>query len=276
MIKIVTDSTADVPPDLGADITVVPCFIQFGTASYLDGVDITREQFYTWLADSDVMPKTAAPSVGIFEETYRRVTREGDEVISLHVAGALSGMINSARLGAEAVPQARITVYDSESVTMGLGWMCVAAARAARQGKSVAQVIALLDEMKTRAHVFAALDTLEFLRRSGRVGWASSMVGQLLNIKPLVGVYRGAVRLLGRVRTRARSIQRLVELVSNLGKLESLAVLHTTAQDAALQLAREVAHLAPSPVPVVEVTPVIGTHTGPNGLGLAAIVKRGE
>jgi DegV family protein with EDD domain len=274
MIKIVTDSTADIPPDLSAGITVVPCFIQFGTASYLDGVDITREQFYARLTGGDVMPKTAAPSAGIFEETYRRVIGEGDEVISLHVAGALSGMINSARLGAEAVPQARITVYDSESVTMGLGWMCVAAARAARQGKSMAQIIARLDEMKTRAHIFAALDTIEFLRRSGRVGWASSMVGQLLHIKPLIGVYRGAVRLLDRVRTRARSIQRLVELVANLGKLESLAVLHTTAQDAALQLAGEVAHLAPLPIPVVEVTPVIGTHAGPNGLGLAAVVAR--
>jgi fatty acid kinase fatty acid binding subunit len=276
MIKIVTDSTADIPPDLGADITIAPCFIQFETASYLDGVDITREQFYARLAGSNVMPKTAAPSAGIFEETYRRVAGEGDEVVSLHVAGALSGMVNSARLGAEAVSPTRITVYDSESVTMGLGWMCVAAARAARQGKSVAQVIALLDEMKTRTHVFAALDTFEFLRRSGRVGWASSMVGQLLNVKPLVGVYRGVVRLVDRVRTRARSIQRLVELAAGLGKLESLAVLHTTAQEAALQLAHQVAHLAPAPIPVVEVTPVIGTHVGPNGLGLAAIVKHGE
>jgi DegV family protein with EDD domain len=276
MIKIVTDSTADIPPDLSAGITVVPCFIQFGTTSYLDGIDITREQFYTRLAASDVMPRTAAPSAGIFEETYRRMAAQGDEVISLHVAGALSSVFNSARLGAEAVPQAHVTVYDSESVTMGLGWMCIAAARAARQGKGVAQIIALLDEMKTRAHIFAALNTIEFLRRSGRVGWASSMMGQLLSIKPLVGVYRGVVRLLDRVRTRSRSVQRLIELTTNLGKLESLAVLHTRAQEAASELARQVAHLAPAPIPVVEVTPVIGTHTGPNGLGLAAIVRRRE
>jgi DegV family protein with EDD domain len=276
MVKIVTDSTADIPPDLGADITVVPCFIQFGTASYLDGLEITREQFYSRLAHSDVMPKTAAPSTGMFEETYRRVAREGDPVISVHLAAALSGVMNSARLGAQAVPQARITVYDSESVTMGLGWMCVAAARAARQGKSVAQILALLESIKTRAHVFAALDTLEFLRRSGRVSWASAMMGQLLNIKPVVGVYRGVVQLLDRVRTRARSVQRLVELASGLGRLESLAVLHTRAQEAALQLAHDVAHLVPSPIPIVEVTPVIGTHVGPNGLGLAVVVEGRE
>jgi DegV family protein with EDD domain len=183
-------------------------------------------------------------------------------------------MFNSARLGAQAVDPKRITVYDSESVTMGMGWMCVAAARAARQGVSHEHILKLLDEMKTRAHIFAAPDTLEFLRRSGRVGWASAMVGQVLHIKPIIGVYRGVVKLLDRVRTRARSIQRLMELAYSLGPLESLAVLHTTASDAAVQLAHDLAHLAPPPIPVVEVTPVIGSHVGPNGLGLAAIVKR--
>jgi DegV family protein with EDD domain len=275
MIKIVTDSTADLPPELCDDITVVPCFVQFGTASYLDGIDITREQFYERLAHSDVLPKSAAPSVGIFEEVYRRVAGEGDEVISIHLAGALSGVFNSAQLGAQSVPQARITVYDSESITMGLGWMCLAAARAARQGKSRAQIVALLDEMKPRTHVFAALDTLEFLRRSGRVGWASAMMGQLLDIKPVVRVYRGVVEMVSRVRTRARSVQQLVELASGLGRLESLAVLHTRAQAAALQLAQDVAHLVPPPVPIVEVTPIIGTHVGPNGLGLAVVAERG-
>jgi DegV family protein with EDD domain len=272
MVKIVTDSTADIPPDLGDEIAVVPCYVQFGTSSYLDGVDITRDQFYKRLAKSDVMPQTAAPSVGIFESIYRSVAGRDDEVISIHVASTLSTVFNSAQLGAQAVDPDRITVYDSEMVTMGMGWMCLAAARAARQGKSVAQIIALLDNMKTRAHVFAALDTFEFLRRSGRVSWARAMMGQLLNVKPVVGVYRGAVRLLDRVRTRARSVQRLVDLATDLGPIESLAVLHTTAQEAAQQLAHRMASLVPAPIPIVEVTPVIGTHVGPNGLGLALVV----
>jgi len=274
MVKIVTDSTADIPPELANDITIVPCFVQFGETSYRDGVDITREQFYARLTSEQALPKTAAPSTGMFEETYRRVTADGDQVISLHVASTLSGIYNSARLGAEAVPEAHVTVYDSETVTMSLGWMCIAAARAARQRQSVAQIVALLDEMKTRAHIFAALDTLDFLRRSGRVGWASAMMGQLLNVKPIITVYRGVVSLLERVRTRARSIQRLEELVTGLGPLEVLIVLHTTAQEAAQQLARDLAHLTPQPISVVEVTPIIGTHVGPNGLGLAAIVER--
>jgi DegV family protein with EDD domain len=254
----------------------MPCFIQFGTASYLDGVDITREQFYARLVISDELPKTASPSAGMFEVAYRRVAGNGDEVISVHLAEALSGVCNAARLGAQAFDPERVTIFDSENVTMGLGWLCLAAARAARAGMSRTQILAVLEKMKPRVHVLAAPDTLEFLRRSGRVGWASAMVGQFLHIKPVIGVYRGIVRSIDRVRTRARSIQRLVELVAELGPLESLAVLHTTAQEAATQLAREVAHLAPHPIPIVEVTPVIGTHVGPNGLGLAAVVASAE
>ena len=276
MVKIVTDSTADIPLDLTADITVVPCFIQFGTTSFLDGMDITREQFYARLATGERLPKTASPSAGMFEQVYRRIAGDRDEVISLHVASALSGVCNAARVGAQAVDAERITVFDSESATMGLGWLCLAAARCARASLSRAQIIALLDRMKTRVHVLAAPDTLEFLRRSGRVGWASAMMGQLLHIKPVIGLYRGLVRSIDRVRTRRHSIQRLIELATELGALESLAVLHTTAREAAAELARQVAHLAPQPIPVVEVTPVIGTHVGPNGLGLAAVVASGE
>lgn len=272
MVRIVTDSTADIPPELAADISVMPCFIQFGTTSYLDGVDITRKEFYARLVACDGLPKTAAPSAGMFEEAYRRVACNGDEVISLHLAAALSGVCNAARVGAQAFDPERVTIFDSESVTMGLGWLCLAAARAARAGMNRTQILTRLEKIKTCVHVFAALDTLEFLRRSGRVGWASAMMGQFLHIKPVIGVYRGIVRSIDRVRTRARSIQRLVGLVTELGRLESLAVLHTTAQEAALQLAREVAHLAPHPIPIVEVTPVIGTHVGPNGLGLAAVI----
>jgi DegV family protein with EDD domain len=212
----------------------------------------------------------------MFEQVYRRIAGNRDEVISLHVASALSGVCNAARLGAQAVDAERITVFDSESATMGLGWLCLAAARCARASLSRAQIIARLDRMKTRVHVLAAPDTLEFLRRSGRVGWASAMMGQLLHIKPVIGLYRGLVRSIDRVRTRRHSIRRLIELATELGALESLAVLHTTARDAAAELARQVVHLAPQPIPVVEVTPVIGTHVGPNGLGLAAVVASGE
>jgi len=274
MVKIVTDSTADVPPDLAPEVTVVPCFVEFGASSYLDGVDITREQFYARLNATSVMPKTAAPGVGVFEETYRRAAGDADELIALHAASTLSSLVHTAKLAARMVAPERIAVFDSETVSMGLGWLSIAAARAAQQGMSRENILELLDEMKTRAHIFAATDTLEFLRRSGRVGWASAMMGQVLNIKPIISLYRGVVKLIDRVRTRNRSVERLIELASGLGPLESLAVLHTTAYDAAVQLAQRLAFLAPPPIPVVEVTPVVGSHVGPNGLGLAVIVKR--
>jgi DegV family protein with EDD domain len=160
LVRIVTDSTADIPPALAADIEVMPCFIQFGTASYLDGVDITREQFYARLVISDELPKTASPSAGMFEEAYRRVAGDGDEVISVHLAEALSGVCNAARLGAQAFDPERVTIFDSENVTMGLGWLCLAAAHAARAGMSRTQILAVLEKMKPRVHVLAAPDTL--------------------------------------------------------------------------------------------------------------------
>jgi DegV family protein with EDD domain len=276
MIRIVTDSTADLPPELAGDIASVPCYVQFGAESYLDGVDLTREQFYERLTRDPVLPKTAAPSAGLFEETYRRVAAANDQIISLHVAATLSSMQNSARLGGQALAGTPVTVYNSESLSMGLGWLCIAAARAARAGKTLNEIVALLDDMKTRTHVLAALDTLEFMRRSGRVGWAAALVGQWLHIKPIVSVRRGLVSLVARVRTRAQALQRLTELVIRLGPLEHLAVMHTTAQATAQQLARTLAHLAPPPIPIGEVTPIIGTHVGPHGVGLAAVVKRDE
>ncbi len=278
MIHIVTDSTADIPPELVSElnITVVPCFIMFGAQGFVDGVTITREQFYARLAAerNAPLPTTAAPGSGTFEETFRGVAQPGDEVLSIHVAAALSTMCNAARLGGQGIPGVRVTVYDSRSTSMGLGWQAIAAARAARAGASLAHIINVLDGMQERVYVFAALDTLEFLRRSGRVGWAKAFIGQVLNIKPMIRLYQGTVDLVDRVRTRARSWARLGEMAAGLGKLESLAVMHTTAAPAAAALAESFRQLVPGTyIPIVEVTPTIGVHVGPNGVGLAAVAR---
>ncbi len=278
MLHIVTDSTADIPPPMVAEwnITVVPCFIMFGTTSFLDGVTITREQFYARLMETGhaQLPTTAAPGAGVFEQVYRRVARPGDDILSIHVASTLSGMCNSARLGGEAVPEVRVTVYDSSTITMGLGYQVVAAARAARQGQSLSEILTMLDKMKKRTFIFAALDTLEFLRRSGRVSWAGAMLGQILDIKPILQVHLGKVEPAGRVRTRTTMLTRLSEMVAGLGRLEALAVLHTTAPDDAIRLAQSLSGLvAGQSIPVMEVTPTIGVHVGPNGVGIAALVE---
>lgn len=277
MIHIVTDSTADIPPQYVTElgITVVPCYIMFGEESYLDDVTLSREQFYARLAYTPRLPTTAAPGIGMFEETYRRLAQPGDAIISIHVAETLSTMCNSSRLAARAMSDVAVVTCDSASISMGLGSMVIAAARAAQAGKSVAEILAMLDEMKKRVHVYAMLDTLRYLRRSGRVRWAAAIIGEALNIKPILHVYQGVVESFDRVRSRALALARMTQALTQLGQLEALAVLHTAALAEAQALAETVAALTPGqPIPVVEATPTIGVHVGPNGLGFAAVVSQ--
>jgi len=277
LVKIVTDSTADIPEELAAEleITIVPCNVHFGLETYRDGLELSKEEFYARLKTSPTLPTTSAPAVGLFEATYEKLASETDQILSIHVASALSAIYNSAHLGAEAVSGVEITLIDSGQVSMGLGWLVIAAARAAQEGQPLAQIGALVEHMRPRVRVFAALDTLEYLRKGGRVGKTVAALGTLLNIKPLVEVRDSAVLPLERVRTRRRSIQRLIELVAELGPLEELAVLHTNAPQEAQRLAEEISFLHPlERILIAEAGVIIGTHAGPNGLGVACIVAR--
>jgi len=276
-IKIVTDSTADIPKELaaGLEITIVPCNVHFGLETYRDGIDLSKEEFYTRLKTSPTLPTTSAPAEGLFEATYRQLASETDQIISIHLASALSAIYNSACLGVEAISDAEITLIDSGQASMGLGWLVIAAARAAQEGQALAQIVALVEDMTPRVRVFAALDTLEYLRKGGRVGKTVAIFGTLLNIKPLIEIRDSAVLPLERVRTRRRSIQRLIELVTELCPLEELAVLHSNAPQKAQRLAEEISFLYPlERILIAEVGVIIGTHTGPNGLGVACVMAR--
>lgn len=278
-IRIVSDSTCDLPNELLTryGITVLPAYINIGDKSYRDGLDLSRQAFYEGLATFSSHPTTAAPSAGSFAEVYDRLAQAGaDEILSIHVAESLSGMLNAARLGAEASQGAKVTLFDSQQLGGGLGLMVLGAARAAESGRSMAEIIALLNNWVSRTYVFATLDTMEFLRRSGRVSWAQFSLGTLLQIKPMVRVYKGQVESLDKIRTRKKAIQKMVEYLAALNPLIELAVLHTNALADAQELAREVGYLAPagtSPL-ILEVTPAIGSHVGPNGLGFACITAR--
>jgi DegV family protein with EDD domain len=274
MVNIVTDSTSDIPPDIARElnITVIPAHVIFGEESFDDGVTITREEFYRRLKTTKVLPTTSTPSAGEFAEVYRRV---GGEIVSIHVAAKWSSLLNVAQLGAELTPDAQITFFDSGKLAMGLGWQVILAARAAKQGKSDAEIVQLLQEAKPRVRLFAALDTLEFLRRSGRVNALMARFGQLLSIKPIIDVGDGEVFMIDRVRTRHAAIDRIRQMTYNLGPLQSLAVLHTSNYKTARALADEFAQAMPKlrePIIVCEATTAVGTHVGPNGLGIAAIV----
>jgi len=276
-IKIVTDSTADIPEELAAEleITVVPCNIHFGLESYRDGIELSKEEFYARLKTSPTLPTTSAPAVGLFEATYRELANETEQILSIHLASALSAIYNSACLGAEAVSDVEIALIDSGQASMGMGWLVIAAARAAQKGQSLTQITALVEDMMPRVRLFAALDTLEYLQKGGRVGKAVAVLGTLLNIKPLLEIRDSAVLPLGRVRTRRRSIRRLIELVAELGPLEELAVLHSNALQEARRLAEDISLLHPlERILIAEVGVIIGTHVGPNGLGVACTVAR--
>ncbi len=274
LVRIVTESTADIPAELAAklDIAIVPSYVIFGSESYRDGVELTKEQFYARLSAAREIPTTATPPPATYEEVYRRLATETSEIVSIHLAANLSGLYNAASLAAQSVPEARIVVLDSGQVTMGYGLMAVAAAEAAQQGATLEEVVNLIERMKDRSRVLAVLDTLEFLYRGGRVGWAQAALGTLMQIKPIIEVHRGEVKLVERARTRTRSFDRLVAMIRALGPLERAIVLHADAPERAEQLADQVQALLPEWERVVGHAGVtIASHTGPGAIAIACV-----
>jgi len=278
-VRILTDSTSDVPPEIAArlHITVVPAYVQIGNHSYRDepsSEGLHREKFYAQLPTMPAVPTTSVPPAHEFTTAYSSLIGEADEVVAIVISSNLSGMYNVAHLGAQEVPDLKVHVVDSGQVTMGLGWMVIAAAEAAASGKSAQEILTLVEDIKPRVRVYATLDTLEYLRRSGRVSWARAKAAQILHIKPIVEVLLGKVRDLGRTRTRRRAIERLVELTYALGPLERLAILHTYTPEVE-NLCRRLADLCSSShYLTVAVTTIIGAHVGPRGLGVAAVIAR--
>jgi DegV family protein with EDD domain len=276
MIRVVTESTADIPEELVArlGITVVPSYVVFGSETYRDGVDLTKEQFYRKLSETDVIPKTATPPPGAYEDVYRRLARETDEIVSIHLVARLSGLYSAAVTAAKQIPDVRIALVDSEQVTMGYGWMVIAAAEAAQEGATLEQILALVEGMKERSSVLAVLDTLELLHRGGRVGWVRAMVGTLLRIKPIIEIRAGEVRLVERARTRARSLSRLMDLIQALGPLERAIILHTDAPELAEQVADMLQAIAPDWERLIGQAGVtIASHAGPGAVGVACVTR---
>ncbi|MCJ7585774.1 MAG: DegV family protein [Anaerolineales bacterium] len=272
-ISLVTDSTSDIPEELRLmhGIEVIPAILNLGDESYEDGNGLSREEFYQRLPGLFVPPTTSAPSVGSFLERYERLFNAGtSHILSFHPPERLSGIYNAARLAAEQFGE-RVRVIDSGQLTLGLGFQVLAAAESIASGALLDDILGLVESVKQRVRVVALLDTIHYLRRSGRVSWAKAMVGELLNIKPLVELRFGIIERLDQVRTRSQGILRLTESLNSWGPLERLAILHTNAEAAARQLLEDLRPRLPRQPLVVNVTTIIGTHTGPNGLGLAAV-----
>ncbi|MBN1202617.1 MAG: DegV family protein [Anaerolineae bacterium] len=274
-ILIMTDSTCDLPAEWVRqyDIRVVPTYVQFDLESLADdGVELVRADFYRRLVSVSTLPTTSAPPLGQTIEVMTQALKDADHVIALPVSSLLSAIYNIFRLATERTDPSRVTLIDSRMVSMGLGWEVVIAAEMAQAGASPQEIEAAMLDLQPRISLWAALDTLKYLRRSGRVGWAAAMLGDLFDIKPVVSVSGGEVLSQSRVRTSKRAFQTLVDLARQHAPIERLAVLHTQYLDGARQLFDALADIHPNTaVAIVDVTPVIGVHVGPNGLGLAVV-----
>src|SRR6266498_1603399 len=276
-LGIITDSTSDIPQYLieQYELEVVPSILIIDGKEYSDGTGITREDFYRGLPSLQAQPTTAAPSIGDFSARYESLLERGcDHILSIHAAGALTSILNIARQAANDFPN-RVTCVDSTSLSLGLGFQVLAAAEAAELGLPAA--LAAVESTRKRLHVSAALDTMEYVRRSGRVPGAIAMLGSILHIKPLIELTNGEVKAIGAVRTAQQANDRMLNFLLEGGVLERLAILHTGAEPRAKEflnaLMLQASQSVPRDILMVNVTPVIGTHVGPNGLGFAAVGK---
>lgn len=272
-VRVVTDSTCDLLPELAAryGLVVVPLTVSFGDEALLDGVEIAAGEFYERLTAASELPRTSQPSVERFRKVYEELP--DDEIVSIHISARLSGTHNSASLARDQQPDpSRIEVIDSRTVSMGLGAVAMEAAKVAQTGGSRAEVIAAANHAIERVKVIALVDSLEYLRRGGRIGRASSLLGSLLSIKPLLHVEEGEVAPLERVRTRGKAVQRLLDLATADPKSRLLFV-GCGGNDAEAEafLERLRPKLPETETHLGQIGPVVGVHTGPNVLGVAVV-----
>lgn len=276
-LGIVTDSTSDLPLDLVQQfsIEVVPSILVIEGKQFADGAGVSRAEFYTRLPNMKIFPTTAAPSIGEFSVRYQKLLNAGcDHILSIHAASQLTAISSVATQAAQDFPN-RITIVDSESLSLGLGFQVMAAAESAESDSSVEAALASLTDTRRRLHVSAALDTMDFLRRSGRVPAAITMLGGALSIKPMVELANGQIKPVGAVRTTSQADARMASFLKLGLPLERLAILHTGAETRARnflsRLMEETRMSLPRDILIVNVTTVIGAHVGPNGLGFASV-----
>jgi DegV family protein with EDD domain len=273
-VRIITDSTCDLPSETITyyGIGVVPLYINVGNQGYLDGIEITRTEFYKQLPDFPEHPTTAVPSPDSFRMMYESFARDGaTEILSIHISISLSAVVDVARMAAQEFKSIPVTVFDSRQLSLGMGFLVEKAARLAQDGHSVDEIIPALNEQIQRTHVFAALDTLEFLKRSGRMNAIMAGLGSFLQLKPILTMYDGKPGA-ERVRTRQRAMDRLIEMLEAVVPFERLAIVHSEALDSVAELRQKAASwLRDHQVVVANLTPVIGAHIGPGVVGFAVV-----
>jgi len=273
-VRLVTDSTCDLPAETIArhGIGVVPLYIHVGKRDFIDGIDITREEFYQKLPAFPVHPTTAVPSPNRFRAVYDALAEAGtSHILSIHLSASLSSVVDVARLAARETASVPVTVLDSGQLSIGTGFLAETAARMAAAGSAVSEIVSTLNDQIKRTYTFAALDTLEFLKRSGRMNRYLADFATLLQIKPILSMHAGKAAT-QRVRTREHATRRLLEMLQASGRLERAAIVHTSAPDRVAELRALAAPWLPAEEPLVaNITPVIGAHVGPGVFGFSVL-----
>jgi DegV family protein with EDD domain len=275
-IKIITDSTCDLPENVIQElgVTVIPLFINLFDKGYLDGVEITRQDFYTNLPDYKVHPTTGVPGLNAFMRAYEALSSNGaSEILSIHISESLSGTLGVAQSAAREFDQIQVTVRDSGQLSLGTGFQVETAARMANEGKSMEEIQDVLDDMMSRTFVTAGLQTLDYLRRSGRMNRFVAGIGSLLQLKPILTMKNGQPGS-ERVRTTSKAEARIIEMLEEYQPIERFALLHTNAPEEANTFYAKIKDQIPDgKVYSMDITPVIGVHIGPGAVGYAIVSK---
>jgi DegV family protein with EDD domain len=274
-VGIITDSVADLSPPLIKElgVSVVPLSVRFGEAVYRDGIDITPDQFYAKIRTSKVFPNTSVPSPADFVRVYDEVAEKTDEILAILVSARLSATLEVARQSIAMMKRkCRVELLDSKTATMTEGFIVMAAAKVAKAGASLKEVIAAARRAIPRVDFLAAFDTLEYLRKGGRIGRAQAFLASMLRINPLINLREGVVGAAGRTRSRAKAIDRLYEFAASYAKIEEMAVEDTACPEEAEALRERLGAIFPKErIYRSRMTPAVGTHTGP-GLLLVAVM----
>jgi DegV family protein with EDD domain len=279
-VKVVTDSTCDIPAELVGElgITVVPIYVMFGQEMYRDRIDMGTDEFFDRLVHNNVHPTTSVPSPKDFADVYNRLAGETDEIISIHITANESGTYNSAVLAKDLVEKkCRIEVVDSQSISMSLGMLVVAAARAAQTGANLEQVTEMVRGNVSRMHIMILVDTLKYVIRGGRMNKASGLVGTVLRVRPLLTMKEGDLKPVGVARSKAKAVERLYSFANSFSRVKELALVYTTDRDEASSLLDRLKAVFPDATGyLARVGPSLGTHAGPGAMGVAIWEFEGE
>jgi DegV family protein with EDD domain len=269
-IRIVTDSTADLPTQLAEElgISVVPVYVRFGEEVYRDRVDISEDKFYQRLEKTTVHPSTVQPGPQDFLEVYRKLSPKADGIVSIHISSKLSGTFNSALMAKDMLDvKCPVEVVDTQMVTMGLGLIVIVAATMANKGESIDKIVKEVKKTIPKIHLLCLFDTLKYLLLGGRIGKAKALLGSILSVKPMITIKDGEIVPAGQVRTRAKGMDKLLEFGQNAKNIQDLAVVHSTTPDEAQELAKQ---LGPTfdrkRIRIARVGPALGVHAGPGTL----------